>query len=451
MPDHPTALSGVRLGPVTLHGATIVLRPPRIDDYSRWRQLRLYDRHRIEPFWSSSPLDWSARHTPRHWIHEYLSGRVDEKAGRRLGLVIEVDGLLAGQVELAHVDFASGSAELGLWLSSQLARRGIAVLATALTVDFAFGPAGLRRITAPISPDNLATSAGAQQLGFRREALMARYFDVGGTPRDHELWAITDRAAPREGLTANWIRRRSDRAPREAPPPPDLPEVPSPRRSEILVAIARYHAGRLLRPADPLWSAQRVRLTDPRHPGVVVRNIDSADHARRAAGLRRVGADFGVVTANDPGRRARRTFGLVRPRPGTAAPPLLLTIEADGAYAGEVRLFEADMFNRHARLFAWTDPALPAATLRRIRTVAIGLVVEYALADLRLVRVAAEIEPDDTEAAEIAARAGMAWEGRMRDFVGVTGHRADHDLWAVTVPDSRTARRLYRAIGAEGR
>ncbi|MEV0709321.1 GNAT family protein [Nocardia aurea] len=442
MPDHPTTLSRVRLGPVTLHGATIVLRPPRIDDYSRWRQLRLYDRHRIEPFWSSSPLDWPARHTPRHWIHEYLAGRAGERAARRLGLVIEVDGLLAGQVELAHIDFASGSAELGLWMSSQLARHGIAALATALIVDFAFGTAGLRRITAPISPANVATGAGAQRLGFRREALMARYFDAGGAPQDHELWAITDRTAPREGLTEYWIRHRSGRPPRSEPPP-ELPDIRPPRRTEVLVAIARYHAGRLLRSADPLWYAQRIRLTDPRHPGLVVRSPEHADLTTGAARWRPAGAGTG--------RPRGWTFGPARPRRDTPPPDLVLAIEDDGAFVGEVRLFEADMFNRHARLFAWTDPTLPPSSIRRIRTIAIRLVVEYALTVLRMIRVAAEIEPDDIEFAELAARAGMEWEGRLHDFVGVTGRRADHDLWAVTVPDSRTARRLYRTIGAEGR
>lgn len=145
------------------------------------------------------------------------------------------------------------------------------------------------------------------------------------------------------------------------------------------------------------------------------------------------------------------TFGLARPRCDAPPPDLVLAIEDDGAFAGEVRLFEADMFNRHARLFAWTDPTLPPSSTRRIRTIAIRLVVEYALTVLRMIRVAAEIEPDDIEFAKLAARAGMEWEGRLHDFVGVTGRRADHDLWAVTVPDSRTARRLYRTIGAEGR
>ncbi|MEV0293579.1 GNAT family protein [Nocardia sp. NPDC050710] len=434
MHDHPTTLSQVRLGPVTLHGVTVILRPPRIDDYPRWRRIRLHDRRYIEPFWSSSPLDWTARHSGKHWVHECLAGRADARAARRLPLVIEVDGRFSGQIELDHIDVGTGSAEMGLWMHSAVARLGIGGLATALMLDFGFGEAGLQRITAPISPANAATAGGAAQLGFQREATMTRYFDVGGAPRDHELWAVTAAAMPPEGFAAQWIRRRDGRSSGDAPQTTTVCEDRPLTRVEVLGAIARYHAGRIRHLADPLRRPYRIRLTDPENPAVVARCRRLTDRVPRQAAWLRLSSNSAVPESvhGQGADRVRWVRELFRTWPGLcSAPGLVLAVQIDGEYAGEIRLFEADLFNRHARVDGWIDPGLAG---QRLRVAATRLVVDYAFTTLGLVRIATAIEPDDIDAAEVAALVGMVREGRMRDFVGVTGHRADHDLWAVTTP-----------------
>ncbi|WP_194818317.1 GNAT family N-acetyltransferase [Nocardia sp. XZ_19_385] len=429
MPDGEVSLSRIRLGPVRLHNATVVLRPPRIDDYAQWRRIRLRDQRYIEPFWTTSPLDWAERHTGKLWVREVFDSRADARAGRRLGTVIEVDGRFAGQIELGSL--AGGTGELGVWVDARLARHGLGGLAVAMMLDFGFRRAGLHRITAPISPANKGTAAGAAALGMRREALMARYFDVGGERRDHDLWAVLASDIPAEGATANWIARHSD-----GDPVPEVAEhdVDSLSRTAVALATARYYAGRTLHAADPLRATAEVRLSDPGHPEVVVRTRRFSDWTRwrdsRVRARDRIAPETTAAEWNSRHRHSRWVREHLGARAGLHSPAgLVLAIEVDGVYTGEARLFELDMFDRNARMFVWTEPPQD-----RIRETVTRLLIAHGFEKLGLRRIATEIEPEDTVSADIAGRAGMIREGRMRQFVGPTGRRADYDLWAVTSP-----------------
>ncbi|MFE7797303.1 GNAT family N-acetyltransferase [Nocardia sp. NPDC057440] len=441
MTDHPPSLSDVRLGPATLHGVIVVLRPPRIADYTQWRRIRLRDQRTIEPFWTSSPLDWAARHSGKQWVRECLMVRTQARAGRRLSTVIEVAGRFAGQIELVSIEPGAGSAELGLWVDADVARHGFGGLAASLILDFAFGAAGLQRLTAPISPANIATSRGAALMGFRREAMMTRYFDVGGARRDHELWAITKEAVPPTGFTARWITRYD--GPEPAAAAPGAPEGEPVAATTVLVATARYYAGRALHMLDPLRTPTPIRLTDAEHPALVLRSRSRGDWAQWCAarmhsrGLLDAGPGESEAAWAARHSRFRWWRELLRARAGLHSPTgLVLAIEVDGAYFGEARLFDLDMFDRNAKMFVWTDSACAEQT----RRAATQLLLDYAFAELGLCRVETAIELGDLGAADIAAQVGMIREGRMHSYVGATGRRADHDLWAVTTPTDQSPR-----------
>ncbi|QIS11943.1 GNAT family N-acetyltransferase [Nocardia arthritidis] len=413
------SLPGIRLGPAALHGNTVLLRPPRLADFGAWRRIRLRDRRLIEPFWFSSPLDWSERHTGKLWVREVLTIRADARRGRRLALAIEVDGRFAGQIELGSLDRAAGSGEMGIWVDAQVARRGLGGLAAALLLDFGFGPGGLARITAPISPANIAAASGAAQMGFRREALMRQYFDTDGARRDHELWAITESDVPPGGFVTWWIARHQG-ALAGAPAAVDRNAVDDETLSPatIFMASVRYALGRLAHLADPVRSSPRVRLENPGPPHITVRNRKLTDWPRwRAAWLRQSGPGCRFLHWL---RESLCAHAGLRSRQG-----LILAIETDGSYSGECRLFDLDMFDGNARLAVWgADPAA--------RETAVRMLLDHAFGGLGLRRVAMAIEPGNSDAAELAARVGMIREGTMRAFavVGTEQGRADHDLWA---------------------
>ncbi|MGW0247309.1 GNAT family N-acetyltransferase [Nocardia goodfellowii] len=429
MPHGAVSLSRIRLGPARLHNVTVVLRPPRFDDYAQWRRIRLRDQRHIEPFWTSSPLDWSARHTGKLWVREVLDSRADARAGRRLGTVIEVDGRFAGQIELGSL--CAGTGELGIWVDARLARHGIGGLAVAMMLDFGFRRAGLHRITAPISPANKGTAAGAAALGMRREASMTGYFDVGGARRDHDLWAVLASDMPPEGATANWIARHAG-----SDPVPEVAEkdVAALSRATVARATVRYFAGRALHSADPLRAPTELRLRDPAHPEVVVRTRRFSDWSRwRDSRLLARDRLAPATAASEWTARHQYSHWIreyLRTRAGLRSPGgLVLAVEVDGVYTGEARLFELDMFDRNARMFVWIEPPRD-----EIRETVLRLLISQGFQTLGLCRIATAIEPEDTVAAEIAGRVGMIREGRMREFVAPTGRRADHDLWAITAP-----------------
>ncbi|NUS43132.1 MAG: GNAT family N-acetyltransferase [Mycobacteriaceae bacterium] len=383
------------LGPQPIGPSRVRLRPPRIDDFAYWRRIRLRDRTLIEPFWVSSELDWSARHTEKRWVRECLERWTQARARRELAMVIEVDGRFAGQCTLAAIDADSGQAELGVWVDAKESHRGIGVLAVAMLLDFAFGQLGLARVTAPISPDNRRAARSAELLGLVREAVMAEYFDAGGRRADHELWAVVRADVPADGYVRTWLARWDSRtaAPESAEPAGAQPV------SRVVVAhvALRYAAGTARRALAGLRGPHRVTLSDPAWPGLTV-------HSRL--------------------RESLLAWRGIRSRRG-----LVLTVSADGEFVGEARLFGLDMFDRNAQLHLRWGPTAPepAATCATI------LVLHFAFDRLGLYRIAVAVPPDD-QWSTLPAHAGLTFEGTMRAYRGPQGDREDHQLWAVTAP-----------------
>jgi RimJ/RimL family protein N-acetyltransferase len=204
---------GVRLGPQPVLGHEIVLRSPRVGDAEQWREVRTRERERIEPWWASSPLGWEQRHADAQWVSDLLQARREARAGRALPLVVEIDGRLAGQCNLEWIAPHTSTAEMGIWMDSRWARRGLSPVAAAMMVDYAIFDLGLHRLIAPIGTGNVPAAAGARKLGMRLEGTMSGFLDVGGVRRDHELWALTPDCVPAGGLTAAMLRSALERDP----------------------------------------------------------------------------------------------------------------------------------------------------------------------------------------------------------------------------------------------
>ncbi|MEN0139111.1 MAG: GNAT family protein [Rhodococcus sp. (in: high G+C Gram-positive bacteria)] len=187
----PRRSPALRLGPVVVTGHEVALRSPRLSDATAWREIRLRDQSLIEPYWISSALSWPERHTETVWVDECLQSRKAARTGQALALVVEVDGRFAGQCNLERIDMRTKTAELGIWLDSQVTGKGVCSGVGALLADYAIDTLGLRRVTAPICVDNAAAAKRAERMGMRREGTIAGFLDVGGHRRDHDMWAIT--------------------------------------------------------------------------------------------------------------------------------------------------------------------------------------------------------------------------------------------------------------------
>lgn len=383
-------LTGLTLGPVALAGHHVRLRPPRLDDFGEWRRIRLRDRESLRPFMISSPLDWDARHSGAAWTREWLTARADARRGRRLATVIEIDGRFAGQCELGSLDVRAESAELGIWIDRDHAGSGLGGLAAALLLDFATGPLGLRRVTAPIAADNIVTRTGAAAMGMRREALLVRAVDAGGRRTDHELWALTRADVPAGGFVARWLRAEHGTA-RPGPGRTTgaltsvrVSERAAPPMSTVVALASRHAAASTARAIRARLPTRRITLAVPGFPDVVLR-----------------GTRF-----HDP----RTPDGLT------------LAIRRGAETLGHARLFGLDMFDRNISA-ALAPPSL-GGDLR-------AAVLSAVVARCRLLgieRVTMLTDPADELAATVLSANGFHKEGVLREVAD-----GDRELWAATL------------------
>jgi ribosomal-protein-alanine N-acetyltransferase len=131
-----------------------------------------------------------------------LIRQVDAREG--LPFVIEVDGQVVGQLNVANILYGSVSnAIIGYWIAPEFAGRGIAPTAVALATDYLFNDLRLHRVEIAIRPENGPSLRVVEKLGFRYEGLKQRYIHINGAWRDHYLFALTHEEVP-SGVLNRW-------------------------------------------------------------------------------------------------------------------------------------------------------------------------------------------------------------------------------------------------------
>ncbi len=189
------------LGPLPTVSGLVAGRPLRRNDFAHWQQSRLRDEALIRRWDATSELTWEQRHSRAMWHAHRTLLRVGARRGEVVPFAITVDGAFAGQITLGGIQRgALRSAWVGYWVDSRFHGKGVGTAAVALLVAHAFGAVGLHRVEATISPQNLASRAVVEHLGFRQEGELLRYLDIDGAWRDHLLFGLTVEELP-GGLT----------------------------------------------------------------------------------------------------------------------------------------------------------------------------------------------------------------------------------------------------------
>ncbi|HEX5098896.1 MAG TPA: GNAT family N-acetyltransferase [Polyangiaceae bacterium] len=122
----------------------------------------------------------------------WLSG---VEAGRAAGTVYEfaiVDdaGTFLGAAGINQGRLAEGVANLGYWVRSPEAGRGIAPRAVRLVVDWVFEHTALNRLEVLAAVANLRSRRVAVKSGAAFEAVLRKRFILGGVPVDVALYAF---------------------------------------------------------------------------------------------------------------------------------------------------------------------------------------------------------------------------------------------------------------------
>ncbi|MEQ7011207.1 GNAT family protein [Actinopolymorpha sp. B17G11] len=170
--------------PVRLVGETVVLREFRIDDLddavavvgddrvTNW--LSFDSRSRTETDAMIRGIIERSSATPRT---EYY-----------LAVALPADDHLVGFARLAPTGVKAG--KLGYAIAADHWRRGYATDAVRTLVAFAFEALGLHRISAAIGPDNKASMAIVETLGFVREGQIRDHVFTNGAWRDSVLYSL---------------------------------------------------------------------------------------------------------------------------------------------------------------------------------------------------------------------------------------------------------------------
>ena len=135
----------------------------------------------------------------------------DESA--RLAIEDAETGELLGSVGISH--FADRqAAEVGYWVKREARRRGVALAAARLVIDWAFAEVGVERLELLTYPGNEASQSLAAKLGFTRECLLRGFLEPEpGKSREGRVVPSADGSLPPRDDQVQFVRLRSDPAP----------------------------------------------------------------------------------------------------------------------------------------------------------------------------------------------------------------------------------------------
>ena len=167
---------------------SVELRDLKKRDARKLQALLIKDRAWLSPWEATTPgirYPVDARDLISNLLYQ-------QRKGSGLAFVIEVDGELAGQINVANILYGSvSSASIGYWIGKDFAGRGAMPIAVALTIDHLFDELHLHRVEIDIRPENDASLRVVQKLQLREEGLKERFIHIDGQWRDHRIFAIT--------------------------------------------------------------------------------------------------------------------------------------------------------------------------------------------------------------------------------------------------------------------
>jgi ribosomal-protein-alanine N-acetyltransferase len=173
-----------------LVGQGIRMRSPSVDDYEEWAKLRGASRGHTEPWepeWAPDELTKSAF---KRRLGRY---QADRQAGTGFPFFIfrARDGVLLGACNLNNVRRGVlQSADIGYWIGRPFVRQGYTRSAVRRVLAFAFDALALHRVEAACRPENTASRALLENIGFKCEGHSRGFLNIAGEWRDHDRFAL---------------------------------------------------------------------------------------------------------------------------------------------------------------------------------------------------------------------------------------------------------------------
>jgi len=104
--------------------------------------------------------------------------------------IVDADGTYAGGCGVNHIDPLQGVTNLGYWVRTSRAGRGIAPAAVRQLVSWTFANTTLNRIEIVAGVDNSRSQRVAEKVGAHRDAVLKKRLIVRGLPSDAILYSV---------------------------------------------------------------------------------------------------------------------------------------------------------------------------------------------------------------------------------------------------------------------
>ncbi len=189
---------------ISLSQGDVTVRLAKVRDGKTLQRLVLSNRQWLRPWEATNPYG------PNNFDMQRQIKLLREQFKRDMSipLVIEYDGAIVGQLNVANLVYGSvSSCVIGYWVVPEVAGFGITPTAVAMVCDYLFNQVQLHRVEIDIRPENLASLRVVEKLGFRFEGTKQRYIHINGAWRDHYVFAMTVEEL-NGSLTENWFEGR---------------------------------------------------------------------------------------------------------------------------------------------------------------------------------------------------------------------------------------------------
>jgi len=166
----------------------LVLRPFRDADASA-----LYEAVRESIAEVSPWLPWCHQNYAIEETREFLASRELASQGGEwysFGIFETDGGRFLGGVGINFINRVHQMANLGYWVRTSAAGRGVATAAARLAARFAFEQLGLQRIEIVAAVDNIPSQRVAEKAGARREGVLRKRLLIRGESLDAVLFSL---------------------------------------------------------------------------------------------------------------------------------------------------------------------------------------------------------------------------------------------------------------------
>jgi ribosomal-protein-serine acetyltransferase len=166
----------------------LLIRPYRAEDASA-----LYEAVRESISEVSVWLPWCHKNYSIEESREFIGSReIASQGGEWYSFgIFETDGgSFLGGVGINFINRVHQMANLGYWVRTSAAGRGVATAATRMAARFGFEQLGLRRIEIVAAVDNVPSQRVAEKAGARREGILRNRLLIRGESVDAVLFSL---------------------------------------------------------------------------------------------------------------------------------------------------------------------------------------------------------------------------------------------------------------------